>query len=110
MDFARGRSKSASLKSYRQCGKKTRGARTQGTQSLMRIIADKTPGKLIIVMAGARGIQGRDMTIMTPVFAIRKGLAGNPTTVFEAPEVQVMGNDLKEIECKVNPGTFLILQ
>jgi hypothetical protein len=85
------------------------GVRAQETQSLMHIINDKTPGKLIIVMAGARGIQGKEMTIMTLIFAIKKGLTANQTVVFEAPEVQLMGDDLKEIECKVKPGTLLIL-
>ena len=85
------------------------GARSPGTQSLMHIINDKTPGKLIIVMAGARGVQGKDMTILTLTFAVKKGLTGNHTTVIEIPEVQLMGDDLKEIECKVKPGTLVIV-
>ncbi len=85
------------------------GVKSQSTQSLMHIINDKTPGKLIIVMAGARGIQGKEMTILTLTFAIKKGLTGNQTTTIEAPEVQLMGDDLKEIECKVKPGTLVIL-
>ena len=85
------------------------GNKSPATQSLMHIINDKTPGKLIIVMAGARGIQGKDMTILTLTFAIKKGLTGSHTTVIEAPEVQLMGDDLKEIECKVKPGTVVIL-
>ena len=85
------------------------GARTQETQSLMHIINDKTPGKLIIVMAGARGIQGREMTILTLTFVIKKGLIGNHNAVIEAAEVQLMGDDLKEIECKFKPGTLVIL-
>jgi len=85
------------------------GVKTQSTQSLMHIINDKTPGKLIVVMAGARGIQGKEMTILTLTFAIKKGLTTNHTTVIEAPEVQLMGDDLKEIECKVKPGTVVIL-
>jgi hypothetical protein len=36
-------------------------------------------------------------------------MTGNYTTVFEAPVVQLMGDDLKEIECKVKPGTVVIL-
>jgi len=36
-------------------------------------------------------------------------MPGNHTAVFEAPEVHLMGDDLKEIECKVKPGTFVIL-
>jgi hypothetical protein len=65
----------------------------------MHIINDRTPGKLIIVTAGARGIQGKGMTILTLNF----------TVVIEIPEVQLMGDDLKEIECKVKRGTLVIL-
>ncbi len=85
------------------------GVKSQSTQSLMHIINDKTPGKLIIVMAGARGIQGKEMTILTLTFAVKKGLTGNQTTAIEAPEVQLMGDDLKEIECRVKTGTIVIL-
>jgi hypothetical protein len=84
------------------------GNKSPATQSLMYIINDKTPGKLIIVMAGARGIQGKGMTIMTLDFTVKKGLEGNHTTVIEIPEVQLMGDDLKEIECKAKPGTIVI--
>ena len=49
------------------------------------------------------------MTILTLTFAIKKGLTGNHNTVFEVPEVQLMGDDLKEIECKVKQGTVVIL-
>jgi len=85
------------------------GARAQGTQSLMHIINDKTPGKLIVVMAGARGVQGKEMTLLTLTFAVRKGLTGNHTTAIESPELQLMGDDLKEIECRFRPGTVTIL-
>ena len=85
------------------------GVKSENTQSLMHIINDKTPGKLIIVMAGARGIQGKEMTILTLTFAIKKGLTGNQTMPFEVSEIQLMGDDLKEIECKAKPGTLAIL-
>jgi hypothetical protein len=85
------------------------GVKTESTQSLMHIINDKTPGKLIVVMAGAKGIQGKEMTILTLTFAIKKGLTGNHTTAIEAPEVQLMGDDLKEIECKVKTGMLMIM-
>ena len=85
------------------------GVKTESTQSLMHIINDKTPGKLIIVMAGARGIQGKEMALLTLTFVIKKGLTGNQTTAIEAPEVQLMGDDLKEIECKVKLGSVVIM-
>ena len=47
----------------------------------MHIINDRTPGKLIIVTAGAPGIQGKGMTILTLNF----------TVVIEIPEAQLMG-------------------
>jgi hypothetical protein len=84
------------------------GSKSPATQSLMHIINDKTPGKLIIVMAGARGIQGKGITIMTLDFTVKKGLEGNHTAMIEIPEVQLMGDDLKEIECKARPGTIVI--
>lgn len=84
------------------------GNKSPATQSLMHIINDKTPGKLIIVMAGARGIQGKGVTILTLDFTVKKGVEGGITTVIEIPEVQLMGDDLKEIECKVKPGTLVI--
>jgi hypothetical protein len=83
--------------------------KSPATQSLMHIINDKTPGKLIIVMAGARGIQGKGVTILTLSFAVKKGLEGNHTTVIEIPETQLMGDDLKEIECKVKVAPLAIL-
>lgn len=46
----------------------------------------------------------------TLTFAVRKWLTGNHTVVFEAPEEQLMGDDRKEIGCKVKPGTLVILR
>jgi hypothetical protein len=84
------------------------GNKTPATQSLMHIINDKTPGKLIVVMAGARGIQGKAVTILTLDFTVKKGIEGSQTTQIEIPEVQLMGDDLKEIECKAKPATIVI--
>ena len=36
-------------------------------------------------------------------------MTGNHTTVFEAPEVSLMGDELKEIVCQVKPGTLVFL-
>jgi hypothetical protein len=85
------------------------GNKSAATQSLMHIINDKTPGRLIIVMAGARGIQGKELTILTLGFAVKKGLTGNHTSIIEISEVQLMGDDLKEIECRVKAGAITIL-
>ncbi len=51
-----------------------KGAKTSHTDSLMHIINDKIPGKLIIVMAGAKGIKGKAFSILTLTFKIKQGL------------------------------------
>jgi hypothetical protein len=85
------------------------GVRTQATQAMMHIINDKTPGKLVIVMAGARGIQGKDLPLMTLTFSVRKGWTGSQTVSVVSPELQLMGDDLKEIECRFRPATLTLV-
>ncbi len=84
------------------------GARSKATDSMMHVINDKTPGKLIVVMAGARGISGRDVNLLTLFFSVKKGVNGNTETLIEVKEVQLMGDDLKDIPCKVKQGKITI--
>lgn len=85
------------------------GSKTRHTDSLMHIINDKKPGLLIIVMAGARGIKGKEFPIFNLTFNIREDLRGNHTTKVEITEIQLMSDKLKDIKCsiKVNPITIL---
>ncbi len=86
-----------------------KGTKTKQTNSLMHIINDKKPGKLIIVMAGARGIKGKAFAILTLTFTIDKVLTEKKTTEFKIIGVELMTDKLKEIkaEIKVNPLTVL---
>jgi hypothetical protein len=86
-----------------------KGARTKHTDSLMHIINDKNPGKLIIVMAGAKGIKGKAFSILTLTFKIKKDLSEKLTTHLHITEVELLTDQLKRIECKikVNPLTIL---
>lgn len=86
-----------------------RGAKTKATESLMHVINDKKPGLLIIVMAGARGISGKDTEIFKLTFDTKGGLKENHTTKFEIKEAQLMSDQLKEIKCgvQVSPVTIL---
>lgn len=83
------------------------GAKTKESNSLMYIVNDKNPGKLIVVMAGAKGIKGKDFPILTLTFEIKKGLAGNHTTSIKIKDVHLMSDQLKKIKCDVmvNPLT-----
>jgi len=76
---------------------------------MMHIVNDKKPGKLIIVMAAAKGIKGENFPILNLTFEIKKGLTENQTTIIKIDEVQLMSDQLKEVKCntKVNPIIIL---
>jgi len=84
------------------------GVRSKSTDSMMHVINDKTPGKLIVVMAAARGIAGKDVTLLTLFFSLKKGLTDHRETLIETTEVQLMGDDLKDIPCKAKAGKITI--
>jgi hypothetical protein len=85
------------------------GVKTKATESLMHVINDKKPGLLIIVMAGARGISGKDAGLFKLTFGTKEGLKENHTTRIEIKEAQLMSDQLKEIKCRIviNPVTIL---
>jgi len=78
-----------------------KGAKTKQTDSLMHVVNDKKPGQLIVVMAGAKGIKGKDASIFTLTFDVKAGLKGNHVTKIAITEVQLMSDQLKEIKCNV---------
>ncbi len=78
-----------------------KGAKTSHTDSLMHIINDKTPGKLIIVMAGAKGIKGKAFSILTFTFKIKQGLKEKRKTQLAITKVQLMTDQLKDIKCEI---------
>lgn len=78
-----------------------KGAKTRETDSLMHIVNDKKPGILILVMAGARGVKGKEFPIFTLTFDAKKGLTQNHTTKISITESQLMGDDLKERKCTI---------
>ena len=85
-----------------------KGAKSKETDSLMHIVNDKKPGSLIIVMAGAKGIQGKNFPVFTVTFEAKKGLKENRTTTISITEVQLMSDQLKEIKCPVAANTVTI--
>ena len=84
------------------------GAKTKETDSLMHIVNDKKPGSLIVVMAGAKGIKGKDFPIFKLTFEAKKAKE-NTTTKISITETQLMGDDLKERKATVNTHPITIL-
>ena len=85
------------------------GMKTKETDSLMHIVNDKKPGLLIVVMAGAKGIKGKDLPIFTLTFEVKKDIKENRTTKISITESQLMGDDLKERKATVNSHPITIL-
>jgi len=78
-----------------------KGARTSHTDSFMHVINDKNPGRLIIVMAGAKGIKGKAFRLLTLTFKVQKGLTKEMTTQPALTEIELMTDKLKPINCDI---------
>jgi len=79
--------------------------KTKTTASLMHIVNDKHPGKLVIVMAGARGVSVNNQSIMNLFFQVNKKISKSVDTKFKISELQLMSDSLKELdyEFKIHP-------
>ena len=85
------------------------GMKTKETESLMHIVNDRKPGVLIVVMAGAKGIKGKDFPIFTLTFEVKKDLKEKHNTQISITESQLMGDDLKERKSTVVTHPITIL-
>lgn len=83
--------------------------KTPATSSLMHVINDKNPGLLIIVMAGARGIKGKDFSLMTISFEINKDLKADQQSLIEITEAQLMSDQLKNLEYTIKSTPISIV-
>lgn len=74
--------------------------KTRQTSSLLHVINSKTPGVLIIVMAGARGISGKDFPLLDITMTPKKDISqsGDLLRIIEA---QLMNDQLQEIKCTI---------
>ena len=85
-----------------------KAAKTEQTSSLMHIVNDKKPGRLIVVMAGPKGIKGKEFSIISLTFEAKKGFKSNHTTAIKITELQLMSDQLKDIKCKVKVSPITI--
>ena len=85
-----------------------KAVRTDQTASLMHIVNDKKPGILIIVMAGPRGIKGKNLSILNLIFDVKQDLKGNHTTRFTITKSQLMSDQLKDINHTIKVNLLII--
>jgi hypothetical protein len=85
-----------------------KGAKTKQTESLMHVVNDKKPGQIIVVMAGARGIKGKNIPIFTLSFDVKSTVKGNHKVKIAITEAQLMSEQLKEIKCNIASDSITI--
>ena len=71
--------------------------KTPASASLMHVVNDKKPGRLVIVMAGAKGINGRNVKLIVLEFKAQPDLQNRKVAAFQVDEIQLMSDQLKEI-------------
>ncbi|RLB12578.1 MAG: hypothetical protein DRG39_01540 [Deltaproteobacteria bacterium] len=78
-----------------------KGIKTKYSDPLICVINSKKIGKLIIVMAGAKGISGKHFPLIKLIFKIKdkKGFQNSWIRIIEA---QLVSEDLKAIKCKIS--------
>ncbi len=85
-----------------------KASKSNHTSSLMHIVNDRKPGILIIVMAGAKGIRGKNLPIFTLVFEVSANPAGNRKSKLQITESQLMSDKLKNVAHTVKTASVVI--
>ena len=78
-----------------------KASKTTHTSPLMHIVNSKNPGRLIIVMAGAMGINGDDITLLTIQFRLKQKKQAPINALVEIKMAELMDAKLKSIEVKL---------
>ena len=83
--------------------------KSEKTSQLMQVVNDKVPGKLIIVMAGAKGISGDKADILTIQFSAAAGIKEKIVTKIKMVEIELVSDQLKPISCKLVESEITLL-
>jgi len=78
-----------------------KASKTKDSSSLMHIVNSKIPGCLIIVMAGAMGISGHDVTLLTIHFRLKQKMTADLNTLVKVTAAELMDAKLKPVEVKI---------
>jgi hypothetical protein len=75
--------------------------KTKDSSSLMHIVNSKKPGRLIIVMAGAMGISGHDITLLTIRFRLKQKIIADINTLVKITAAELMNAKLKSVKVQI---------
>jgi hypothetical protein len=76
---------------------------------MMHVVNDTQPGRLVLVMAGAKGISGKNIPLFTFTFTARGGLTSPRETSLTITELQMMSDQLKKIDASYTTGSISII-
>ncbi|MFH1982439.1 MAG: cohesin domain-containing protein [Pseudomonadota bacterium] len=79
------------------------GAKTPLATTFMYIVNDRQPGRLVLVMAGARGIGGKKITVFEFRFTTSVEIKKAIQTELRIVESQLMSAELKNIKHDTKP-------
>lgn len=70
-------------------------------KSFLHVVNDKVPGKIIVVMASAKGVTGKDLPLFTLNFSDSEPMKAPPSSPLRITGCELMSEELKEIPCKI---------
>lgn len=73
--------------------------KTTYSSNLLHVVNNKTPGEVILVMAGAEGIKGKDFPLVNLIFEV-KGSKVEKTWI-KITCMELVGDNLQPITCKI---------
>ena len=85
-----------------------KASKTDKTSSLLHVVNDKQPGKVIVVMAGAKGIDGEKLSILTLSFDVKAGLEKETRTEIKITGAEMVAESLSNIDCDLKAGVLTI--
>jgi len=81
----------------------------KAVESLMHISNNKKPGVLIIVMAGAKGIKGKNCPLLWIQFKAKPDLQKKHELKLEVANLQLMDEQLSNLKAKTKMNSIVVL-
>lgn len=82
--------------------------KTSHSAQMMYVVNDKKPGELIIVMAGAQGIKGKNFSILDLSFKAMP-VKEKKNSSITIRDVQMMSDQLKDLQCAIRVSPVSII-
>jgi hypothetical protein len=83
--------------------------KSKKTSQMMQVVNDQNPGRLIVVMASAKGVSGDKGNILTIQFRAATGIKEKVTTKIQVTDIELVSEQLKTIPCKLAEGEITLL-